>query len=173
MKTWNTTSITATTETVFFKLGTLEAEPSIVRFREADFQTSSDPGSTSPGTAPPSDPAAATETKSKDQGLTAGAKAGIGVGATLGALMLVAIGLAIFWLRKKKRKNGSGEKAVGTPEWNVEVDGTQAPGELRTKWSAAELHAQRMPPKESHASRYREVNSYEPAELGDTPTSGR
>ena len=170
---WNTTSVTATAETVFFKLGTLEAEPFIVRFREADFQTSSIPASTSRGTAPPSDPAAATETKSRDQGLTAGAKAGIGVGATLGTLLLVAIGLAIFWLRKKRRKNGSGEKAVGTPEWNVELCGTQAPGELPTKWSTAELHAQPMPPKELHASRYREVNPDEPAELGDAPTSGR
>lgn len=171
--TWNTTSVTATAETVFFKLGTLEAEAFVVRFRDADFQTSSNPASTSRDTAPPSDHAAATEITFKDQGLTTGAKAGIGVGTTLGTLLLAALGLAIFWLRKKKRKNDSVEKAVGTPEWNVDVDITQAPGELPTRWSTAELHAQPMPPKELQASRYREVNPDEPAESGDARMSVR
>ena len=162
--------MTATAETVFFKLGTLEAEAFVVRFRDADFQTSSNPASTGRDTAPPSDHAEATEITFKDQGLTTGAKAGIGVGATLGTLLLAALGLAIFWLRKK-RKNDSSEKAVGTPEWNVDVDSTQAPGELPTKWSTAELHAQPMPLKELQASRYREVNPDEPAELGNARES--
>jgi hypothetical protein len=36
---WNTTSVTMTAETVYFKSGVLEASPFIVRFKEADFQT--------------------------------------------------------------------------------------------------------------------------------------
>jgi hypothetical protein len=172
--TWNTTSVTATAETVFFKLGTLEAEPFVVRFKEADFQTSSNTVSTSRGTAPASETAVATtETNVKDPGLTTGAKAGIGVGATLGTLLLVAVGLAIFWFRKKRRMSSNNEKVLGRPEWNFEGDAAQAPGELPTKWSTAELHAQPMPPKELQASRYREVNPDEPAELGDVSMSGR
>jgi hypothetical protein len=160
--TWNTTSVTATAETVFFKLGTLEAEPFVVRFKEADFQTSSNTVSTSRGTAPASETAVATtETNVKD------------VGATLGTLLLVAVGLAIFWFRKKRRMSSNNEKVLGRPEWNFEGDAAQAPGELPTKWSTAELHAQPMPPKELQASRYREVNPDEPAELGDVSMSGR
>jgi hypothetical protein len=176
---WNTTSVTTTAETVFFNLGTLPAEPFIVRFNEADFQTSSSTTSTPPigrSNATAIETAAAiteTSVNIKDVGLTAGAKAGIGVGATLGGLLLVAVGLAVFWLCKKKRKNSNDEKAIGTPEWNFAVDGAQAPGKLPTKWSTAELHAQPMPPKELQASRYREVNPDDPAELGDVSLSGR
>jgi len=117
---WNTTSITTTAETVFFKLGTLEAEPLIVRFKKADFQTSSSTASTpsiGQSTATSTEAAATTETSVniKDIGLTSGAKAGIRVGAALGALLLVTVGLAVFWLRKKKRKNNHGEKDIGRP----------------------------------------------------------
>ena len=62
---------------------------------------------------------------------------------------------------------------LNTPVWNFEVDGTQAPGELPTKWSTAELHAQPVPLKELQTSRYREVNSDEPVELRDILLSGR
>ena len=41
--TWNTTSVTAAAETIFFKLGTLEAGPFVVRFRDAGLQASSNP----------------------------------------------------------------------------------------------------------------------------------
>lgn len=171
---WNTTSITATTETVFIKLGTLEAEAFVVRFKEADFQTRSNTAPTSRSTAPSSETTASMETHTKEQGLTSSAKAGIGVGAMLGALLLVAVGLAIFWLRKKKlRRHSDNKKPEDKPEWTVEVDGAQVRGELPTRWSTAELHGQPMPPTELHASRYREVNPDEPAELGDAPTSGR
>jgi hypothetical protein len=146
--TWNTSYVTAAAETVFFKLGTLEAEPFIVRFKEADFQTSSGTVSVGQNAAPSTEAAATTETSIKDVGLTTGAKAGIGIGATLGGLLLVAVGLAVFWLRKKKRKNNHDEKDISQPEWNFAVDGAQTPGELPTKWSTAELHAQPMPPKE-------------------------
>jgi hypothetical protein len=170
---WNTTSVTPTAETVFFKLGTLEAEPFIVRFKEADFQTSSaiSTASRSQDIATSSE-AAATETHIKDPGLSIESKAGIGVGASLGVLLLVAIGLAIFWLRRKKMRRND-EKATGAPVWNSEADNTRAPCELPTRWSTAELHAQPMPPKELQASRYREVNPDDPAELGDVSMSGR
>jgi hypothetical protein len=170
---WNTTSVTMTAETVYFKSGVLEASPFIVRFKEADFQTSSADltAPTSQSTATSSG-AAATETHTKHSGLSTGAKAGIGVGAALGALLLVGVGFAIFWLRKKKTRRNH-EKATETPVWNSEVDHASTPGELPTKWSTAELHAQPMPPKELQASRYREVNPDEPAELGDVSMSGR
>jgi hypothetical protein len=167
---WNTTSVTPAAETVFIKLGTLEAEPFTLQFKEADVQTSSIT-STSQSTATPS-AAAATENNDKDPGLASGAKAGIGVGAALGALLLVGIGLAVLWLRRKKRRIND-EKATGTPVWSSGVDNSDAPGELPTKWSTAELHAQPMPPKELQASRYREVNPDDPAELGDVSMSGR
>jgi hypothetical protein len=132
--------------------------------------TTSSP-STSQSIATPSQ-APTTSANIKDPGLTTGAKAGIGVGAALGALFLVAIGLAVFWIRKKKNRKND-EKALGTPIWNPETQDVHAPGELPTRWSTAELHAQPMPPKELQASRYREVNPDEPAELGHVSMSGR
>jgi hypothetical protein len=165
-------SVFTTAATVFIKSGVLEAEPFIVRFKEADFQSNSTTltPSTSQSIATPSQ-AATTSANIKDPGLTTGAKAGIGVGASLGVLLLVAIGLAIFLSRKRKRRND--EKALGTPIWNLETHDAHTPSELPTKWSTAELHAQPMPPKELQASRYREVNPDEPAELGDVSTSRR
>jgi hypothetical protein len=170
---WSTTIVTTSTETVFFKSGVLEAGPLIVRFKEGDFQTTSAPLTSSTGqvVATPAE-ATRTETHVKDSGLTTGAKAGIGVGAALGVLLLVTIGLAIFWLRKKKRRHD--EKAMAAPvRRNSEAVNALAPGELPTKWSTAELHAQPMPPKELQASRYREVNPDDPAELGDVSMSRR
>jgi hypothetical protein len=167
---WNTTSVTMTAETVFFKDGTAKAEPFVVRFKEADFPTSSaaSTSSTIQSTATSSE-TAATETRIINSGLSTGAKAGIGVGACLGVVLLVAIGLAMFWLRRKKRRND--EKSTVTPVWNSETDNAHAPSELPTKWSTAELHAQPMPPKELQASRYREVNPDDPAELGGVSVS--
>lgn len=85
-------------------------------------------------------------------------------------LLLVAIGRAVVWLRKKERRsrsNGNDEKATDVPVWNSEVDGTQAPGKLRTKCSPAELHAQPMPSRDLQASRYREASPDEPVKLRD------
>jgi hypothetical protein len=80
---WGTTRIPTSVETVYFKLGTLEAKPFIVRSKEVDFSTSSK--------APTRQ-----STADEDPGLTSGAKVGIGVGAALGVLLLVALGLAGF-----------------------------------------------------------------------------
>jgi hypothetical protein len=174
---WDTTSATTTAETVFIKFGTLEAKPYVVRFRESDLQTNinSTFSSTSSPTGQTSATGSGNVTTGNDltsPGLTTGAKAGIGVGAALGALFLVAIGLAVFWIRKKKIKKND-EKTRGTPLWNAEANDVQAPRELPTKWSTAELHAQPMPPKELQVSRYREVNPDDPAELGDVSMSSR
>jgi hypothetical protein len=168
---WNTTSVTTSVETVFIKQGTLEAEPFIVRFREADFPTNN---TTSPSQSSATSSEAATTASSRnDPGLATGVKAGIGVGAALGALLLVGIGLGVFWLRRKKSRNND-KKAIGTPTvQNSEVDESHAPSELPTKWSTAELHAQPTPSKELQASQYREVNPDEPAELADVSMSGR
>lgn len=186
---WNTSEVTATAETVFVVEGTFEAEPFIVRFKEADFQTNSTASTlpTNQSTATPAD-ATSADIDSINKGLSSGAKAGIGVGATLGALFLVATGLAVFWFRKK-RKGSNDEKAVNTPAWESGLHNTDASGELPAEpsrselnnahatselpSSIAELNTEPTSPRELQASRYREVNSDDPLELGATSLLGR
>lgn len=95
-----------------------------------------------------------------------GAKAGIGVGATAGCLTLVALGAWLFWSWKRKAS-----RALSSSSSAVVPAKTEAPGELPEGSSVAEVSGQPLPPREMYASRYREVNPEDPAELVDDTRS--
>lgn len=152
---WLTTPATITSDistNTFVYYGILSAQPFVAVFKQEEIPqtvTSAPPSSTSGGpytSTPPSNP-------TSSSALTIGAKAGIGVGAVLGVLLL--IGLGVLFHRRRS----------GRPK-------LEDHGRLRD-WSfnecKPELHNEAVRPREMdapHKAAYVDVNSTAPVELG-------
>jgi hypothetical protein len=148
--TFNTTTVLEVRTTTYLYAAQFAASPLVIRYRAGDL-TASDPLQS-----PTSGPAASNTPSS---GLSPGAKAGIGVGAVLSVLALLAVGFLLFRRRQKRT-------AALTPP-------------AADAWSPAdhkaELHNETVQPKEmpAHGHGYQEVSQMrtgqgngEVAELG-------
>jgi hypothetical protein len=133
----NTTiPITTTVSTnAFIDYGTFSAKPFIVRFTKEELEITGD-----------GNPEVQT-----GHSLSTGAKAGIGVGAALGAFVLLALGVFLYLRKARSQRNQT----------------------VQSNWLSsehkAELHNETIQPKELPATQnrsYHEVNPGAPAELG-------
>ncbi|KAJ8113855.1 hypothetical protein OPT61_g4111 [Boeremia exigua] len=137
-----TFATTTVNENVFIYYGSFAAQPFIVQFKqeELDRTATSDSSSDAPSNNP----------------LSTGAKAGIGVGAALGGLILLALGVLLYRRRARLQTQTSPSDWPSTTEHK------------------AELHNETVPPRELAATqntktRFLEVNPTTPAELETHP----
>ncbi|KAK3347273.1 hypothetical protein B0T25DRAFT_584295 [Lasiosphaeria hispida] len=156
-QTWATWSAAASQFVVVNPLSTAAASSSpsstlASKTSNAPFLTTTPPGNdTTSGTPQPSQPA---------QGLTAGAQAGIGVGAAVGALLIAAV-VFLLWKMKKNKKLLEGKQRtentwpavypeppkmelVGATPLRQELDGSYVPTELPAVTDRAELYGHRV-----------------------------
>lgn len=141
-------------------LGTLSASPFGVHFKQEELtQTSANAtsGGTSSGTGNSTSP----DDVLSSSALSTRAKAGIGVGATFGVLLLVALGFFLYHRRVRRQKHQ--EQGV-TPDWLS----NEHKAELHLETYKAELRNGTVQLKELSATQkvsYLEVNPTAPAEL--------
>ena len=136
------TSTYATSTERSFETGYFTAAPFMVRFKEEDFaaETTPPPGLSSPSSETSSQVTVATPSSTRGGAvsseapasssapdLSAGAKAGIGVGASVGGLTLVTIGAWLIWWRKRNASNSSSPFGFATPK-------NEAPLELQNRY---------------------------------------
>ena len=132
-------------------------------------QSSSTPAATrTTGTSlRPLDHATSTATSSPQQtspsGLSTGAKAGIGVGAAIGGLLLIALGAfgAIWFLRRSRQRDNGRAPVMGGEGGSEKREGTGGPHELDHDQRAKEMATG----KEAHEAPARPA----PAELRGSP----
>lgn len=109
----------------------------------------------------PSTPPAAANTASPSNSagdLSTGAKAGIGVGAVLGAVALFGLALWLGWILRKRRQSPSQDLPTGDTEakyntrsmWESSQGAYRGPGELPGTTSNYELDGRQIPAEAGH-----------------------
>lgn len=95
----------------------LQGPPSTTMVISATSETAASTNTVPPSDAPATTTPAGSNSGDSSEGLSTGAKAGIGIGVSLGVLGLLALGAA-FWIVKRRKKTGQGRPLI------PEKDGT-------------------------------------------------
>lgn len=128
--------------TTFVETGSFWASPVVVRHWEGDFPTPTSTSSVSQLASPNTSPG--------PEHLSTGAKAGIGVGAVVGALALVLLGFLVFRMRKRRRNAQTSLKDLAT-----------------SREMKAEMHTDPIQPKELPVSVRENVHGPTLHEIGN------
>ncbi|KAB2107996.1 hypothetical protein AG0111_0g3642 [Alternaria gaisen] len=152
LSTIETSATKETNEQVFIHYGTFSALPFIVRFKQEELGSATTTGSVTATGAETGTNTGGSPTKApSDNSLSTAAKAGIGVGAALGAVILLGLGFFLYRRRATSQKNQVNSSNLTSNEFK------------------AELHNETIRPKEldaTHSSAYPGLPPLAPAELG-------